>query len=129
MRGRLRQMKFGLIVFSMLTLSAHASIINLGTAASFAVLGEAGVTNTGPSIIFGSVAGSTGTPAVTGFPPGQVIAPGVLFSAGVGNAGPGTPFGDAAAAYITATGLSAFNEGTSSLGIGGLLSLAPGVYS
>jgi hypothetical protein len=130
MRVRLRQMKFGLIfVFSMLTLSAHASIINLGTAASFSVLGEAGVTNTGPSMTFGSVAGSTGTPAVTGFPPGQVIAPAVLFSAGVGNAGPGTPFGDATAAYTTAVGLSGFNEGTASLGTGGLLSLTPGVYN
>ena len=123
-------MKFGVMfVFSMLALSAHASIINLGTAASFSVLGEAGVTNTGPSMIFGGVAGSTGTPAVTGFPPGQVIAPGVLFPAGVGNAGPGTPFGDATAAYNTAMGLSGFNEGTASLGMGGLLSLAPGVYS
>ena len=130
MRDRLKQMKFGFIfVFSMLTLNAHASIIDLGTAASFSVLGEAGVSNTGPSMIFGSVAGSTGTPAVTGFPPGQVIAPGVLFPAGVGNAGPGTPFGDAAAAYGTATGLSGFNEGTASLGTGGLLSLTPGVYS
>jgi hypothetical protein len=117
-----------LLVLLMVTVNADASLINLGTASPFSVLGEAGVTNTGPSMIFGSVAGSTGTPAVTGFPPGQVIAPGVLFSAGVGNAGPGTPFGDASAAYNTATGLSAFNEGTASLGAGGLLSLAPGVY-
>jgi Ice-binding-like len=117
-----------LLVLSMLTFNAHASILNLGTAAPFSVLGEAGVINTGPSIIFGSVAGSVGTPAVTGFPPGQVIPPGVLFLAGVGNAGPGTPFGDATAAYIVAIGLGAFNEGTASLGAGGLLSLGPGVY-
>jgi hypothetical protein len=125
-----KQMRFGLVcVLSMLTLSAHASIINLGTAASFSVLGEAGVTNTGPSTIFGSVAGSTGTPAVTGFPPGQVIAPGVLFPTGVGNSGSGTPFGDATAAYNAAMGLSAITEGTASLGTGGLLSLAPGAYA
>jgi hypothetical protein len=117
-----------LLVLSLLTFNAHASIISLGTAAPFGVLGEAGVTNTGPSLIFGSVAGSVGTPAVTGFPPGQVIPPGVLYLAGVGNAGPGTPFGDAAAAYNTAIGLSAVNEGTASLGAGGLLSLGPGVY-
>jgi hypothetical protein len=117
-----------LLVLSMLTFNAHAGIINLGSAAPFSVLGEAGVTNTGPSIIFGSVAGSVGTPAVTGFPPGQVIPPGVLFLAGIGNAGPGTPFGDANAAYTTAIGLSAFNEGTASLGAGGLSSLGPGVY-
>jgi hypothetical protein len=58
-----------------------------------------------------------------------VIAPGVLYLAGTGNAGPGTPFGDATAAYNTAMGLSAFNEGTASLGTGGLLSVGPGVYS
>ena len=63
------------LLFSVLTFNVYASIVNLGTAALFSVLGEAGVTNTGPSIIFGSVAGSVGTPAVTGFPPGQVIAP------------------------------------------------------
>jgi hypothetical protein len=117
-----------LLVLSVLTFNAHASIVNLGTAAPFGVLGEAGVTNTGPSIIFGSVAGSVGTPAVTGFPPGQVVPPGVLFLAGIGNAGPGTPFGDATAAYNTAIGLSGINEGTASLGAGGILSLGPGVY-
>jgi len=122
-------MKFDtLAVLLVLAFNAKASLINLGTAAPFAVLGEAGVTNTGPSMIFGSVAGSSGTPAVTGFPPGQVISPGVLFVAGVGNAGPGTPFGDTTAAYNTAIGLSALNEGTASLGAGGILSLGPGIY-
>jgi hypothetical protein len=116
------------LLLSVLTFNAHAGTITLGTAAPFSILGEAGVTNTGPSIIFGSVAGSVGTPAVTGFPPGQVIAPGVLFLTGIGNAGPGTPFGDATVAYNTATGLGAFNEGTASLGAGGLVSLGPGVY-
>jgi hypothetical protein len=101
----------------------------LGTAAPFGALGEAGVTNTGPSGIFGDVAGSTGTPAVTGFPPGSVISPFVLFEAGVGNSGPGTPFGDAASAYSSAESLSGINEGTDSLGAGGLSSLTPGVYS
>src|SRR5579863_5403760 len=123
-------MNFGkLLVFSMLMFNADASMINLGTAAPFALLGEAGVTNTNASTIFGSVAGSTGTPAVGGFPPGQVIAPGLLYLAGVGNAGPGTPFGDAAAAYNTAVGLGALSESTANLGAGGLLSLGPGIYS
>src|SRR4051794_28637909 len=117
-----------LLLVLVLTYNAYATIINLGTAAPFSVLGEAGVTNTGPSVIFGSVAGSFGTPAVTGFPPGQVIAPGVLFLAGAGNAGPGTPFGDATEAYNTAIGLAGINEGTASLGAGGLSSLGPGVY-
>lgn len=115
---------------------AQADSIDIGTAAPFAVLGEAGVTNTGSSVILGSVAGSTGTPAVTGFPsPGSVFAPGVLFTAGVANSGPGTPFGDAAAAYGFAAGLPVTTaEGTSSLGAGGVgassaTALTPGVYS
>jgi hypothetical protein len=101
----------------------------LGTAAPFGVLGEAGVTNTGPSLIYGDVAGSVGTPTVTGFPPGSVIPPSALFEAGVGNSGPGTPFGDALSGYNSAQSLSAFNEGTVGLGTGGLSSIAPGVYS
>lgn len=117
---------FGLVLVLPLPLVNGQS---LGTAAPFGVLGEAGVTNTGPSFIFGDVAGSTGTPAVTGFPPGTVVSPYVLFEVGVGNSGPGTPFGDASAAYTSAEGLSATNEGTDSLGAGGLSSLAPGVYS
>ncbi len=120
------------VVFSLLAGKTYASvIIDLGTADPFAVLGEAGVTNAGPSMIYGSLAGSTGTPAVTGFPPGQVFLPGVLYTTGVANSGPGTPFGDAAAAYTYGQGLSATSEGTASLGAGGggIPSLAPGVYS
>jgi hypothetical protein len=114
-----------LLVFWVSLVNAQA----LGTAAPFGALGEAGVTNTGPSLIYGDVAGSVGTPAVSGFPPGDVVDPFVLFEAGVGNSGPGTPFGDALSAYNSAESLSAFNEGTVSLGAGGLSSLAPGVYS
>jgi hypothetical protein len=117
------------VVLSLLTVSARAGNIDFGTASPFAVLGEAGVTNAGPSIVNGSVAGSTQTPAVTGFPPGSVVAPGVLVAGGVANSGPGTPFGDATAAYLFANSLSAINEGTSSLGAGGLSTLGPGVYS
>src|ERR1700692_2620566 len=113
---------------------AFADSIDIGTAGAFGVLGEAGVTNVGPPVVVGSVAGSTGTPAVTGFPPGSVVAPGVLYSAGVANSGPGTPFGDALAAYNYAAGLSGTSEGTSSLGSGGIgatlgSALTAGVYS
>ena len=117
------------LVFSLLAVGARAGTISVGVAGPFAVLGEAGVTNTGPSIIYGSLAGSTGTPAVTGFPPGSVVAPGVLFTAGVANSGPGTPFGDATAASIAANGLSGINEGTVGLGAAGLSTLGPGVYA
>ena len=43
--------------------------VSLGTTESFAVLAGAGVTNTGPSVISGSL-GTCPTPAITGFPPG-----------------------------------------------------------
>ena len=113
---------------------AHADSIDIGTAAPFGVLGEAGVTNADSTVVFGSVAGSIGTPSVTGFPPGTVVAPGVLSTIGVANSGPGTPFGDALAAYNHAAGLSGTSEGTSSLGAGGVggtlaSALTTGVYS
>src|ERR1700676_3133138 len=131
--------RFSLLVLSLLILpflavSARADTIDIGIASPFGVLGEAGATNVGPSVIHGSVAGSSSTAAVTGFPPGSVVAPGVLYTAGVANSGPGTPFGDALVAYNYAAGLSGTNEGTSGLGSGGLgatlvSALTTGVYS
>jgi hypothetical protein len=59
--------------------SAGRAPVNLGAAASFAVLAAATVTNTGPTVISGDLGVSPGT-AVTGFPPG-VIKNGVLHSA------------------------------------------------
>jgi len=47
--------------------------VGLGTAANFAVLAGSTVTNTGPSVISGSVGLDPGS-AVTGFPPGIVLA-------------------------------------------------------
>jgi hypothetical protein len=124
------------LVLPVAAVIVRADSIDIGTAAPFGVLGEAGVTNTGPTVVSGSVAGSTGTPAVTGFPPGIVVpTQGVLYTTGVANSGPGTPFGDALAAYNYAAGLSGgISEGSVSLGSGGIggtqaTALSTGVYS
>ncbi len=51
--------------------SATATSVDLGTAASYSVLGGQSVTNTGPSVLNADVGVSPGT-AISGFPPGIV---------------------------------------------------------
>ena len=58
--------------------AVQAQAPNLGTAANFAVLAGSTVTNTGPTVLLGSLGVSPGN-AVTGFPPGIVTAPGGVF--------------------------------------------------
>jgi hypothetical protein len=53
------------------TASAAQAPVGMGTAASFAVLAGSTITNTGPTVVSGSVGLDPGT-AVTGFPPGLV---------------------------------------------------------
>jgi len=132
---KLRALPMAVVVLSWLAGSVRAGTIDFLTADPFGVLGEAGVTNTGPSTIYGSVAGSTGTPAVTGFTfstspgPGTVVPPGVGYTTGVMNAGTGTPFGDATTAYNDAQGMGALPL-SGVLGSGGSIpELTPGVYS
>jgi len=110
-----------IFVLPLLPVSVRADTPMIGTAGPFAVLGAAGVTNTGPSVITGNLAGSTGTPAITGFPPGLVN--GALLPGGA----PATVFNAATNAYNFAAGLGGAIPIAGSL-LGGL-TLTPGVYS
>ncbi len=102
--------------------------IDLGTAASFGVLAATTVTNTGSSVIgvltnTGDVGVYPGT-AITGFPPGTILAPGGLHSAdtqaGTGQTDLTTAYGVAASLTPTVSGLADLTSGTP---------LGPGVYS
>lgn len=104
---------------------AAESTVNLGTAASFAVLAGTTITNTGPSTIGGSVGGNAGVSpgtSVTGFPPGTV-SDGTLHSADAAalqaQADLATAYNDAASRAVTAD--------LSGQDLGGL-TLTAGVY-
>ncbi len=109
------------LLLPLLVINAYAGDINLGTAASFAVLGASTVTNTGPSVLNGDLGLYPGT-SITGFPPGIVngtthIDDGVTMGAQA----------DALTAYNVLAGLSS-TANLTGMNLGGL-TLTPGVYT
>lgn len=99
----------------------NAAAPDLGTAASFVILGGSTVTNTGSGTFVGDVGVSPGT-EVTGFPPGSVIN-GTIYRAG---AVPEQAQIDANLAYVDLAG-QACNINLTSQDLGGM-TLTPGVY-
>ena len=93
-----------LLIAAPVAFSAQAAV-GLGTTDSFAVLAGSTVTNTGPSVISGSVGLDPGS-AVTGFPPGIVLAGTTHISDGVALQAKNdliTAYNDAAGRSSTAT--------------------------
>lgn len=113
----------GPVLAALLLVSSPAlAQISLGTAETFSVLAGSTVTSTGPTVITGDVGVSPGT-AVTGFPPGVVVPPGMIHSA---DAVAAQAQADLTAAYdaIVATPTLVDLTGTN---LGGL-TLPPSVY-
>jgi hypothetical protein len=122
-----------LLIAAPLALSAQAPV-GLGTAGSFAVLAGSTVTNTGPSVISGSIGLAPGS-AVTGFPPGIVLAGTTQVANGVALQAKNdlvTAYNDAAGRSSTATVsgdlagrtlTSGVYTSASSLGLSGALTL------
>ncbi|WP_395159286.1 ice-binding family protein [Ilumatobacter sp.] len=97
--------------------------VAMGTADSYSVLGASTVTNTGSSVLGQSVGLSPGT-AITGFPPGVVLAPGTIEAA---NATTLQAQSDLTTAYVDAASRSVeVTLGNSDL-VG--QTLVPGVYA
>jgi hypothetical protein len=80
--------------------AAIVATVPLGTSAQYAVLAGSTVTNTGASILNGSLGLSPGT-SVTGFPPGQVVAPATTH---IDDAAARQAQSDLTAAYVDAAG-------------------------
>jgi hypothetical protein len=119
----LKRLIIQVILLSLLTASAYAAPVKLGTAGKFAVLAGSTITNTGPSVINGDVGLTPGT-SVTGFPPGSIVAPHTTYIAdGVALQAQS----DLTTAYDTAAGASSTSNLTGQ-DLGGL-TLTPGVYS
>jgi hypothetical protein len=130
MNNRTKSLPLGLVpglflAFGVLaTFAAHAGAQSLGSAENFAVLGASTVTNTGASVISGSVGVSPGS-AITGFFPPGIIINGALHAA---DATATQAHADFATAYTDFAGLaSPPANNLSGLDLGGM-TLTPGVY-
>ena len=118
----MKKLLLSLLVLPLLVVNALAgSSINLGTAASFGVLGASTVTNTGPSVIDGNLGLYPGT-SITGFPPGIVNGTIDLTDAVAMQAQ-----ADALSAYNVLAGLSS-TANLTGMNLGGL-TLTAGVYT
>ncbi|MEY2436404.1 MAG: hypothetical protein QOF97_1240 [Acidimicrobiaceae bacterium] len=102
--------------------AALAPTVSLATSANDAVLGASTVTNTGNSVLDGSLGLWPGT-SITGFPPGLVLPPGTTDTT---NAAAQQAQSDLTAAYIDAAGRPIDATTTADLAN---LSLQAGVYS
>jgi hypothetical protein len=109
---------FGLLVTSW---SAAASVVPLGAADTFAVLGASTVTNTGATVVTGDLGVSPGT-AVTGFGPGVVLNGSIHMNDALAM----QAHADAATAYGQLVG-ETFTTDLSGQNLGGMI-LTPGVY-
>lgn len=102
--------------------AAIVSNVQLATAANYSVLAGSTVTNTGPSTLAASLGLSPGT-AITGFPPGKILAPGTTDKT---NAAAAQAQSDLTAAYVNAAGRPI--NATTKADLGNL-KLGAGVYA
>jgi len=112
-----------LVAFGLLATawSAAATIVPLGAADNFAVLGGSTVTNTGATIVTGDLGVSPGT-AVTGFGPGVVLNGSIHMNDAIAM----QAHADAATAYGQLVG-ETFTTDLSGQNLGSMI-LTPGVY-
>lgn len=111
-----------LLMFGGVASAAIVPTVLLGTSANYAVLGGSTVTNTGNSVLNGSLGLSPGT-SVTGFPPGIVVPPGTI---DIANAAAAQAQAGLTAAYNDAAGRPL--NATTTADLGNLI-LVGGVYA